>query len=71
MIWFIGTSLQLQVNYTSSHIERVCLTNLHEESRTDVNLSATTVPFPASESAVLSLIPSHQFLYINTFIRIL
>jgi hypothetical protein len=33
--------------------------------------SATAVPFTASESAVVSLIPSHQFLYMHTFIRIL
>jgi hypothetical protein len=32
--------------------------------------SETTVPFSASESAVASLIPSNQFLYMHTFIRI-
>jgi hypothetical protein len=33
--------------------------------------SATAVPFPASGNAVVPLIPSHQFPYMHTFIRLL
>jgi hypothetical protein len=42
MVGFIGTSLQLQLIITAHTLNDVCLTNLYEESLTNLGLIFTT-----------------------------